>query len=791
MYCPTRSMYARRILVVLAMAGLTIFATELTQSSSHSSAIALNHQFASSNKADVGSVGQEAVTACPTLPAPSSMSGATELNTVKAQMWIIDGVWWGAFANSGLYFYKRSGNGFVKGALIDSTGGRPDTLWNGTNLFILIYKSSSQATLSKYSYNRATQTYTQLSGFPVTLTLSGASAITFAQDSQGNLWAAYTGSGMARVIWSTTADHTIWNMGGFTLASGLPSSGEIAAIVAFGGNKVGVAWSNQAVGEDGFRFHLDGDDGTSWSAKELIDCCKFSPGGVADDHMNIKAAPDGRIFLVAKDSNLNANGTGNGNLHLYVRTSSGTWMPGALVNPDPSAEPTRPSLLLDIENNEVYVIYVDSHIDQSLFSHTSMDNPSFGPACQFIGVKANNSTSTKQNLDSNTDLMAVGSINGQILANVIDLLPSGTSRPTITSLSPANATAGSGDFWLTVNGTGFVANSVVQWNGSPRTTTVMDGGQLMAYISNADISAPGTADVTVLNPPESGGLSNTQAFTIESTGPTPTPTPSPTATPTPTPTPTPAPVQTVLSAVADARVKSSSASTNYGRDSDLRARRSSSSSTYESYLKFNLSTLGAGTITSAKLRLYGQLDSGSNIATALYSVSNTTWSETSITWNNKPVAGTTALSTTTITNNVARFYEWDVTAFIRSEKSAGRNVISLAMKNPQTSSPYAIFNSREASSNKPQLVITVGGALSVFTLTQGRPDTLANAFWLRVSKPLFDFVPAEGAGSDQAAALGPFGAACSNQDLPVLLPVFGGIHNEPIATLHRWRLAER
>src|SRR5205823_3263599 len=38
--------------------------------------------------------------------------------------------------------------------------------------------------------------------------------------------------------------------------------------------------------------------------------------------------------------------------------------------------------------------------------------------------------------------------------------------PSITSLSPASATAGAAAFTLTVNGTGFVSGSVVNWNGA-------------------------------------------------------------------------------------------------------------------------------------------------------------------------------------------------------------------------------------------------------------------------------------------------------------------------------------
>jgi len=485
MYFFLKSTRHRRFFLTLIIMAATMSTGQLTHSSSE-----LSSNFyparPRASAVDKALLGTEAVTECPTLPAPSSMSGVTDLNTVRSQMWIVNGTWWAAFSSGGVYFYKRSGNAFVKGALIESGDGKPDTLWNGTHLFIMIYKGNSSATFRKYSYNASSQTFTQLSGFPVNIPLNSASSITFAQDSQGKLWAAYTGASLAKVIWSTNADHNLWNTAGYTLATGLPTSGEIAAIVAFGGNKIGVAWSNQGIGEDGFRYHDDLAPETNWSPKELIDCCRFNPGGVADDHMNIKAAPDGRIFLVAKDSNLNAAGSGNGNLHLYVRS------------------------------------------------------------------------------------------------------------------------------------------------------------------------------------------------------------------------------------VADARVRSGSPTSNYGSRTDLRARRSTSSSTHESYLKFDLRTLGSGTVANARLRLYGWLESGSNgISTGVHSVSNSSWSETGINWNNRPAAATNALATTTITSTSGRYYEWDLTTHINSEKNAGRTTISIALKNPQTSSPEVLFNAREAGSNRPQLVVTMNASVAI------------------------------------------------------------------------------
>ena len=81
---------------------------------------------------------------------------------------------------------------------------RPDVLWNGFNLFILVYELNTQAKLYKFTYNSSTKLYTVVAGFPITMPLIGigngttqsqAGSITLAQDSTGKLWAAYPGTG--------------------------------------------------------------------------------------------------------------------------------------------------------------------------------------------------------------------------------------------------------------------------------------------------------------------------------------------------------------------------------------------------------------------------------------------------------------------------------------------------------------------------------------------------------------------------------------------------------------------
>jgi N-acetylneuraminic acid mutarotase len=86
--------------------------------------------------------------------------------------------------------------------------------------------------------------------------------------------------------------------------------------------------------------------------------------------------------------------------------------------------------------------------------------------------------------------------------------------PAISSISPSSATAGGPSFTLTVNGSHFVSGSVVDWNGSARTTTFASRTRLTASISAADIATPGTASVTVVNAPPGGGMSNAKTFTI-------------------------------------------------------------------------------------------------------------------------------------------------------------------------------------------------------------------------------------------------------------------------------------
>lgn len=87
--------------------------------------------------------------------------------------------------------------------------------------------------------------------------------------------------------------------------------------------------------------------------------------------------------------------------------------------------------------------------------------------------------------------------------------------PTLASISPLNALAGSPSFTITVDGSGFVAGSTILWDGSPLPTTVVSGSRLNAEVPAASIAMAGSYPLSVVTPPPGGGVSPSVTFTVD------------------------------------------------------------------------------------------------------------------------------------------------------------------------------------------------------------------------------------------------------------------------------------
>ncbi|MBX9853112.1 MAG: DNRLRE domain-containing protein, partial [Cytophagaceae bacterium] len=121
----------------------------------------------------------------------------------------------------------------------------------------------------------------------------------------------------------------------------------------------------------------------------------------------------------------------------------------------------------------------------------------------------------------------------------------------------------------------------------------------------------------------------------------------------------------------------------------------------ETYLAFDLSTVNQN-ITKAEVKVYCNTPVANTVVN-IHAVSNTVWSETTLTWNNKPASGA-AISNTTVTTT--GYYTFDVTAYVKSEKAAGRNVVSFDLKNVTVTTGNVVWNSKEAAANKPLLSLS-------------------------------------------------------------------------------------
>ena len=84
--------------------------------------------------------------------------------------------------------------------------------------------------------------------------------------------------------------------------------------------------------------------------------------------------------------------------------------------------------------------------------------------------------------------------------------------PTIGSLSPAEAVAGSGSFTLTVTGTNFVGSSAVYWGSTALGTTYGSATSLTAAVTSTQLASAGLQSVTVHNPT---GVSSASTFTVD------------------------------------------------------------------------------------------------------------------------------------------------------------------------------------------------------------------------------------------------------------------------------------
>ena len=129
------------------------------------------------------------------------------------------------------------------------------------------------------------------------------------------------------------------------------------------------------------------------------------------------------------------------------------------------------------------------------------------------------------------------------------------------------------------------------------------------------------------------------------------------------------------------------------------------------YLKFNLSGIPENsTILSASLYAYTKYGASNGppsydprtIVIDAKNVSNDTWNESTLCWDNRPPMGPTVLDSETVDNTENILYSWDVTSYVQSELTGDKTAsVGLISENENTDASLWFYSKDASYSGEP------------------------------------------------------------------------------------------
>lgn len=453
----------------------------------------------------------------------SSVISAPTGEKPESKLWYNNGYWWGSLWDDGNDEYRifrfdpASQDWFNTGVAIDDrSGSLGDALWDGQKLYVAshIFVNSGSTTnsdnlkaqLYRYSFDPGTNTYSLDNGFPVIINNARSETLVLDKDSFGKLWISYMVSGTVMINHSTTDDRA-WGTP-FDLPSqpGSATSDDICSIQSFGGNKMGVMWSDQNDERMYFSVHVDGDDEESWSSAETA----LSGNNMADDHINQLACDDnGNLYAAVKTSVSNSS---DPLIVLLKRNASGSWSNTTIA--EKRYNQSRPIILVDVDSDLLYVFMSRLTRPRSIYMKTTDLNGDLefdlGIGTLFIGDDSfdniNNATSTKQCITSEMGILVAASEEtaNYYFHNYIPPTAVG-DPPVISSFSPSSGAAGTP---VTILGNFFDNASNVAFNGVSANFTIVSNNQISATVPNGAT----TGKISVTN--SSGTTQTAGNFTV-------------------------------------------------------------------------------------------------------------------------------------------------------------------------------------------------------------------------------------------------------------------------------------
>lgn len=392
-----------------------------------------------------------------------SYSGASAPTGQKPQskLWFNNNAWWGILYNNvvrkyQIYRFNWSAQSWSSTSVNVDTRSKSsaDAMWDGSHLYVVSAvppgtSGDINIYFFRFTFNVSSQTYALDPGFPIAIANRAVETVVMDHDTRGKLWVTFTdvnGLGGRNVyVMHTSTNDSIWGIPYIIPTTGSNNllDDDISAIVQFNG-KIGVMWSNQHDNAMYFASHIDGDPDSVWTLNPALQMRKY-----ADDHLNLKSLQSddsGQIFASVKTSlnDILPSSSTEPLILLLILDKNGGWSRrtvGRVVD-----NFTRPIVLIDNQNRQVYVFYTYQYGTQTsgaiYYKQINLDNMGMqfpdGLGTPFMVYSTfthiNNASSTKQALNSSTGLLVVaGDDTGKYyFHNTIKL----STIPTIPSSTP-------------------------------------------------------------------------------------------------------------------------------------------------------------------------------------------------------------------------------------------------------------------------------------------------------------------------------------------------------------------
>lgn len=340
----------------------------------------------------------------------------------ESKLWWNDCAWWASMFNQetrAYHIYRLNLNDQAwedTGMQIDErNASRTDALWDEAEqkLYVVSHVTTSsprtaragdETRLYRYSYDARLDRYSLDAGFPVVTAALVPRVQTINRDSIGRLWTAYVWNAAVQVQYSDDDGLTWSPPAALPLEGAAVVSADIAAVIAFD-QHIGVAWTNQLTGAIYFAIHEDDQPADAWTAEVVIMGTRQS-----DDHLNMAVDAQGRVYLATKTSNSRG---ADPFILIHVRQPDGIW--ATHVFGYQRDDHTRPLILVDEEHELLYVFATSPQTGGNIYYKTTpLDDINFEagvgtPILQFPNAHLNNTTSTKQMLNSFTGLVILAS----------------------------------------------------------------------------------------------------------------------------------------------------------------------------------------------------------------------------------------------------------------------------------------------------------------------------------------------------------------------------------------------